>query len=180
MTYVGCAEDDKYDQVLDSVMVGPVPQGLNKFVFQADAPDPAKIPEGSILGVTVVMLTCSYKEAEFIRVGYYVNNEYAGEQPQPLPQNQQIQQHGTGAMGLAAAAAGAGAVASAGAANADAGMGEEEEDDDDEEMDMEDNSKENDAAMYVLQRAVLMANLDKVTRTILSDKPRVTRFAIDW
>ena len=29
-----------------------------------------------IMGVTVVLLTCSYRSKEFIRVGYYVNNEY--------------------------------------------------------------------------------------------------------
>ena len=28
------------------------------------------------VGVTVVLLTCSYRTKEFIRVGYYVNNEY--------------------------------------------------------------------------------------------------------
>jgi hypothetical protein len=28
---------------------------------------------------TVLLLTCSYNEVEFIRVGYYVNNEYADE-----------------------------------------------------------------------------------------------------
>ena len=37
--YVGSAEDDKYDQVLDAIMVGPVPPGINKFVFQVDAPN---------------------------------------------------------------------------------------------------------------------------------------------
>lgn len=30
-----------------------------------------------MLGVTVVLLTCSYGDQEFVRVGYYVNNEYA-------------------------------------------------------------------------------------------------------
>lgn len=34
IVYVGSAEDDRYDQVLDSIMVGPVPVGINKFVFQ--------------------------------------------------------------------------------------------------------------------------------------------------
>lgn len=29
------------------------------------------------VGVTVVLLTCSYRGKEFVRVGYYVNNEYA-------------------------------------------------------------------------------------------------------
>ena len=77
VVYVGSAEDMTRDQVLDEILVGPVPVGVNKFVLQADAPDPASIPNGDILGVTVVLVTCSYKEREFIRIGYYVNNEYA-------------------------------------------------------------------------------------------------------
>lgn len=28
------------------------------------------------MGVTVVLLTCSYMSNEFVRIGYYVNNEY--------------------------------------------------------------------------------------------------------
>ncbi|CAN8010848.1 unnamed protein product, partial [Ixodes pacificus] len=44
---------------------------------QADPPDPSKIPVQDAVGVTVVLLTCSYRGREFIRVGYYVNNEYA-------------------------------------------------------------------------------------------------------
>jgi histone chaperone ASF1 len=42
---------------------------------QADPPDASKIPADDLLGVTVVLLTCSYRGAEFIRVGYYVHNE---------------------------------------------------------------------------------------------------------
>lgn len=74
--YVGSAESEDYDQVLDSVFVGPIPEGRHMFVFQADPPDPAKIPAQDAVGVTVVLLTCSYRSKEFIRVGYYVNNEY--------------------------------------------------------------------------------------------------------
>mmetsp|Transcript_21547 Transcript_21547/g.52067 ORF Transcript_21547/g.52067 Transcript_21547/m.52067 type:complete len:244 (-) Transcript_21547:234-965(-) len=75
--YVGSAEDTSHDQVLDEILVGPIPVGINKFVLQADAPDIGQIPEGDVLGVTVVLVTCSYREKEFVRVGYYVNNEYA-------------------------------------------------------------------------------------------------------
>ncbi len=78
VTYVGSAGDDNYDQVLDEVMVGPVPLGTNKFVLTADPPDASKIPPTDILGVTVVLVTVSYREQEFCRVGYYVNNEFTG------------------------------------------------------------------------------------------------------
>lgn len=38
-----------------------------------------KLPAEEILGVTVVLVTCSYREREFVRIGYYVNNEYIPE-----------------------------------------------------------------------------------------------------
>lgn len=86
VTYVGSAEKDSCDQELDSVLVGPVPVGMNKFVLQTKAADATKIPAEDLLGVTVVLITCSYKEQEFIRVGYYVNNshpDYAESAPGP-------------------------------------------------------------------------------------------------
>uniref|UniRef100_A0A7S2EDZ3 Anti-silencing function protein 1 n=1 Tax=Trieres chinensis TaxID=1514140 RepID=A0A7S2EDZ3_TRICV len=111
--YVGSAESSSHDQVLDEILVGPVPVGINKFVLEADPPDVSSIPQSDILGVTVALVTCSYKDQEFTRVGYYVNNEYSEEfdpevgPPEPL-------------------------------------------------------------------------DLSKVVRTILADKPRVTRFPIAW
>ena len=69
----------------ESVLVGPVNVGNYRFVFQADPPNPSKIPDEDIIGVTVLLLTCSYQGQEFIRVGYYVNNEYANEQLREEP-----------------------------------------------------------------------------------------------
>lgn len=95
--YVGSAESEEYDQVLDTVYVGPVPEGRHMFVFQADAPDPTKIPVGDVVGVTVLLLTCSYRGQEFIRVGYYINNDYVDpelrEAPPALPQFDQLQRN---------------------------------------------------------------------------------------
>ncbi|KAL4956817.1 histone chaperone [Aspergillus filifer] len=79
LTYVGSATSSEYDQELDSLLVGPIPVGVNKFIFEADAPDLKRIPTSEILGVTVILLTCSYDGREFVRVGYYVNNEYDSE-----------------------------------------------------------------------------------------------------
>lgn len=83
--YVGSAEDSKHDQTLEEVMVGPVPVGVNKFVLQAPSPEFHTIPQSDILGVTVVLVTCSYLDHEFIRIGYYVNNEYADPLDPELP-----------------------------------------------------------------------------------------------
>lgn len=70
----------EHDQELDSLLVGPIPVGVNKFIFEADPPDLKRIPPSEILGVTVILLTCSYDGREFVRVGYYVNNEYDSEE----------------------------------------------------------------------------------------------------
>lgn len=53
---------------------------MNKFIFEADPPNLRRIPTSEILGVTVILLTCSYDGREFVRVGYYVNNEYDSEE----------------------------------------------------------------------------------------------------
>lgn len=116
---MGSAEDETYDQLLESVLVGPVNVGNYRFVlqamlakplcwlflldsclscvlkefwfifclnaFQADPPDPSKIREEDIIGVTVLLLTCSYLGQEFVRVGYYVNNDYEDEQLREEP-----------------------------------------------------------------------------------------------
>jgi len=112
LIYVGSADCEQNDQELDSILVGPVRVGKNRFKFEAPAPDPTKIPESDLLDVTVVLLTCSYKEQEFIRIGYYVHNEY------------------------------------------------------EEEIDPKSNK------MNIIPQ--------KITRNILADKPRVTRFGIAW
>jgi len=57
-------------------MVGPVPVGINSFTFSTPPPEPHKIPKEDVLGVAAVILTASYKDQEFVRVGYYQNTEY--------------------------------------------------------------------------------------------------------
>ena len=54
MIYVGSAESEDYDQVLDTIYVGPVPEGRHKFVFEADPPDVKSIPEQDALNVPYV------------------------------------------------------------------------------------------------------------------------------
>ena len=85
------------DQELDSLLVGPIPVGVNKFIFEADAPDYKRIPDSEVLGVTVILLTCSYDGREFVRVGYYVNNEYDSEElaadPPAKPQIEHIRRN---------------------------------------------------------------------------------------
>ncbi|PNW80063.1 hypothetical protein CHLRE_08g376350v5 [Chlamydomonas reinhardtii] len=88
LVYVGSADSDRYDQELENVEVGPVVQGNFKFVLEANPPKPELIPVDDLLGVTVILLTCSYRGREFIRVGYYVNNEYVDEELRENPPEQ--------------------------------------------------------------------------------------------
>lgn len=110
--YVGSAESQQYDQVLESVLVGPVSVGTSKFTLTVPSQDPTKIPLEDTVGVTVVLLSCSYRDQEFVRVGYYVNNDYIDEDLKDIPP--------------------------------------------------------------------AVPKYDKLQRSILSDKPRVTRFNINW
>ncbi|KAE8673147.1 protein FAR1-RELATED SEQUENCE 2-like isoform X1 [Hibiscus syriacus] len=89
--YVGSAEDETYDHLLESVLVGPVNVGTYRFAFQAISTDAAKTPDTSrireedVIGVTVLLLICSYLGQEFVRVGYYANNDYDDEQLREEP-----------------------------------------------------------------------------------------------
>lgn len=85
LTYVGSSRSLEHDQELDSLLVGPIPVGINKFILTADAPSPELIPASELVSVTVILLSCSYKEREFVRVGYYVNNEYDSEELRENP-----------------------------------------------------------------------------------------------
>ena len=113
MIYIGSAEDKKYDQILETIEIdGPFQLGSMRFEFSGEAPDISKIPESEVLGVTAIILCCSYNNQEFFRCGYYLNNIY-----------------------------------------------------DNEEMNLNPPEK---------------VNKDHIVRSLLADKPRITRFDIDW
>ena len=113
MIYIGSAEDKKYDQILETIEIdGPFHLGSMKFELTGESPDINKIPESEVLGVTAIILCCSYNNQEFFRCGYYLNNIY-----------------------------------------------------DNEEMNMNPPEK---------------VNKDRIIRSLLADKPRITRFDIDW
>ncbi len=70
LIYVSSPGNEELDQELDDCLVGPVPVGVNSFEFEGSAPDPSKIPPEDVLGVAALILTGSYKDQEFVRVGY--------------------------------------------------------------------------------------------------------------
>ena len=169
MVYVGSASDGKFDQELDSVLVGPIPVGVNKFVFhvrqsfrlspridlsntftitQANAPDPSKIPRHDLLGVTVVMVTCFYRNQEFIRIGYYVNNELCDE--------------------------------NVSAASNITSMSKTDDGDDmevdEDHMELAPDEDSNSRPVELSKKA----DVAKIRRNILAAKPRVTRYIINW
>ena len=54
--------------------------GAMRFEFEGSFVDHRVIPADDIIGVTAIMLTCSYNEQEFFRCGYYVNVDYKDEE----------------------------------------------------------------------------------------------------
>lgn len=94
IVYVGSAEDTTKDQILDSILIScPIP-GSYQFQFVAEPPNPTKIPEADLLGYTALLFSGYYKEQEFVRVGYYLNNVYIppGQSEPPAEQQPAVQQ----------------------------------------------------------------------------------------
>ena len=76
IVYIGQASDSTLDQILEEAEMESIQPGQMKFVFEGQPPDVSRIKESEIVGVTGILVTCSYAEQEFFRVGYYVNNYY--------------------------------------------------------------------------------------------------------
>ena len=95
IVYIGQASNDQYDQILEEAEMDCEVAGRMTFTlevriifynliifYQGSHPDVSKLPTTDIVGVTAILLTCSYKNTqEFFRVGYYVNNAYSEEFP---------------------------------------------------------------------------------------------------
>lgn len=75
MTYIGSAQDNKHDQLLDSVEVATVIATM-KFVFEAPAPNLFLVPKEDQLDNSAVVLSAKYRGREFCRIGYYMRHEY--------------------------------------------------------------------------------------------------------
>jgi histone chaperone ASF1 len=129
-------EDASGDLILCEILVGPVVTGVHSFLLCADAPRRQDLR--FLLGVTALLVTCSYRDQEFCRIGYYVNNEH----------------HDSGNNSN----------------NANANNRGEELLLDNKEGGIPSFDEE-------LERNL---DLSQVVRTILADKPRVTRFPIQW
>ncbi|KAL9658366.1 hypothetical protein ABK040_015686 [Willaertia magna] len=76
LVFVGSSESKDCDQVLESVLVGPVKVGSNKFTLVAPPPNPEKINQADLLDCTIMLLRCTYKNQLFVQVGYFVRSEY--------------------------------------------------------------------------------------------------------
>jgi histone chaperone ASF1 len=78
MTYIGSAQDNKHDQLLDTVEV-ETQIATMKFVFEAPAPNLFLVPREDQLDNSAVILSARYRGREFCRVGYYMRHEYTPE-----------------------------------------------------------------------------------------------------
>jgi len=85
LIYVASPGNAELDQELDDCLVGPVPIGVNAFEFEGCAPSSKSIPPEDVLGVAALILTGTYRDQEFVRVGYYQNTEYDSEEMNKEP-----------------------------------------------------------------------------------------------
>ncbi|KFD51769.1 hypothetical protein M514_07296 [Trichuris suis] len=83
--YVGSASSIEYDQVLDVVLVGPVHEGHHQFVLEVPAPDPELIPPLDAVGVTIIILESFYRGNRFLKLGYFLCNDYEDQELRENP-----------------------------------------------------------------------------------------------
>ncbi|CAD8068885.1 unnamed protein product [Paramecium primaurelia] len=80
LLFIGSPKDESHDQILDQFSMGPLQVGAKHFTLECNPPDWKKIPQNELLGITAFILTCSYREKEFFRAGYYVYTTYTSQE----------------------------------------------------------------------------------------------------
>ena len=179
VVYVGSPESNAYDQVLEEVQVGPIPIGLHKFSLQAPSPCLDQIPMEHRLGVTVLLVTASYRQQEFCRIGYYVLNELI----QPLQQVIALPEMEKEGADVAATAA----TPSLPSASFHHHQHQQQSDIMAIAMTQHANGAVTDHATKTSATTpiddsvvIVVDDPSMLMRTILADKPRVTRYHITW
>jgi histone chaperone ASF1 len=76
LVYVGSSRTKEHDQVLDSIDIGPLSPSTVRFIFDAPAPNLQLVPKEDLFEVSIVYFSVSYREQEFVRIGYYMRHEY--------------------------------------------------------------------------------------------------------
>lgn len=78
MVYVANPMDEKDDQLLETIELGPVEES-GSFVFRINdikAPNYAVIKDEHQIGTTLAILNCSYRSRVFANIGFFVQIEY--------------------------------------------------------------------------------------------------------
>ncbi|ORD93892.1 ASF1 [Enterospora canceri] len=77
--YFGSYGSEEDEQVLVSAAVGPLKQGGLTFEIETEKPiELHKIPLKALFGLNTFLVSLTYKESEFARVGFVVNVTYPG------------------------------------------------------------------------------------------------------
>ena len=75
--YIGSIESSKHDQILISLEKEKMKKGEDKLFLTIDPPKKNLIPSlEDLLGMSALMISCSFKNNEFFRCSYYVRNDY--------------------------------------------------------------------------------------------------------
>jgi len=79
MFFIWSTKNDKLDQELDAVDIGPLKNiGNCKILMEGSTPDFYAIPRKAQLDVSAIYIAASYRGKEFCRIGYYVKHSCIG------------------------------------------------------------------------------------------------------
>lgn len=80
LVFVANDGKEERDQILDSVVIGPIRDGRHKFVFEAPAPDKEKLNVEDWTDVTVLLLRCKYRDQMFVKIAWFVTHVYTDQE----------------------------------------------------------------------------------------------------
>lgn len=76
IAFVATDGKEENDQILDSLLIGPIREGLHKFQVEAPAPDLTRLRPEDFNDVTVLQLRCKYHDQMFCKISWFVTHSY--------------------------------------------------------------------------------------------------------
>jgi histone chaperone ASF1 len=77
LVFVASDGNEEKDQLLESVIIGPIKEGRHKFTLEADPPALDKLTDEDLIDLNALLLRVKYRDQVLVKVGWYIANEYA-------------------------------------------------------------------------------------------------------
>ncbi|MES1922518.1 Histone chaperone asf1, partial [Bonamia ostreae] len=90
ISFVSPSNEKEFEQKLGKFEIGSIRTGFNTFDLKVEGPDHSIVPEVDRFDISALIISCSYLDQEFVRVGYFVSFYVAEEMKEQIETMEKI------------------------------------------------------------------------------------------